>query len=133
MKKLSIGLRLTLWYLAIFALGELVFGAGMWFMLRESLYDIVDDQVESQMDDLKSFLAAQPRDSSLQNLRDAVKGTYAVEASRDYLALYDENGTVIYRSAFLEAHQAALIPPERIKRPSSNSRRLDGRPFRFLF
>jgi heavy metal sensor kinase len=133
MKKVSIGLRLTLWYLAIFALGELVFGAGMWFMLRESLYDIVDDQLESQMDDLKSFLAAQPRDSSLQNLRDAVKGTYAAEASRDYLALYDENGTIIYRSAFLEAHQAALIPPERIKRPSSNSRRLDGRPFRFLF
>jgi len=29
MKRLSIGMRLTLWYLAIFALGRLVFGAGM--------------------------------------------------------------------------------------------------------
>ena len=29
MRKLSIGLRLTLWYLAIFLLAELIFGAGM--------------------------------------------------------------------------------------------------------
>lgn len=132
MKKLSIGLRLTLWYLAIFALGELVFGAGMWFILRESLYDIVDDQVESQMDDLKTFLAAQSSDASLDNLREAVKNTYAAERSRDYLALYDENGTLIYRSAFLDAHQSALLPPQQVKRPMSNGRRLDGHPFRFL-
>ena len=65
MRKLSIGVRLTLWYLAIFALGELVFGAGVWFILRANLYDIVDDGIESEVDDLKSFLMLQKPDASL--------------------------------------------------------------------
>ncbi len=34
MKRLSIGLRLTLWYLAIFAVAQLLFGVGMWFVHR---------------------------------------------------------------------------------------------------
>ena len=42
MKRLSIGMRLTLWYLVIFALGELVFGLGMWLILRDSVFDMVD-------------------------------------------------------------------------------------------
>ena len=46
MKRLSIGVRLTLWYLAIFALGEVVFGVGMWFILRDSVFDMVDDDIE---------------------------------------------------------------------------------------
>jgi hypothetical protein len=59
MRKLSIGVRLTLWYLAIFALAQLIFGAGMWVILRHHLYDLVDDGLEAQIDDLKSFLEAQ--------------------------------------------------------------------------
>ena len=47
MKKLSIGVRLMAWYIAIFALGEILFGASMWFILRNNLYDLVDDQLES--------------------------------------------------------------------------------------
>src|ERR1039458_4449938 len=41
MRRLSIGVRLTLWYLAIFALAQILFGAGMWFILRHNLYDLV--------------------------------------------------------------------------------------------
>ena len=49
MTKLSIGMRLTLWYLAIFAGAQLIFGAGMWFVLRHHVYDLVDDRLESTM------------------------------------------------------------------------------------
>ena len=55
MKRLSIGVRLTLWYLAIFAFAQFVFGAGMWFILRHNVYDMVDDDLENQVEDLKSF------------------------------------------------------------------------------
>ena len=51
MRKLSIGMRLTLWYVAIFAVGELVFGASMFLILRHNLYDLVDDGLESQIED----------------------------------------------------------------------------------
>ncbi len=54
MRKLSIGMRLTLWYLAIFALAQVVFGAGMWLVLRHHLYDLVDDNREREVDDLNN-------------------------------------------------------------------------------
>ena len=72
MRKLSIGVRLTLWYLAIFALAQLIFGAGMWVILRHHLYDLVDDGLEAQVDDLKSFLEAQKKDASIAKLQEEV-------------------------------------------------------------
>jgi len=131
MRRLSIGVRLTLWYLAIFALAQIVFGAGMWFILRHNLYDLIDDGLETQVDDLKNFLQSQPKDRPIAKLQEEVNETYALEHSGDYLEVYAENGQLIYRSAFLEAHQSALLPPDQIKRPIMRNRRIDGRPFRF--
>jgi heavy metal sensor kinase len=133
MKRLSIGVRLTLWYLAIFALGELVFGLGMWFILRENLYDMVDDDVENQVEDLKAFLQAQPRDAPVSKLREEVNETYAKSHWGDYLALYAGSGEQIYSSTFLQAHSSILLAPNRVKESVGQSRRIDGRVFRFLF
>ncbi|HEY3616964.1 MAG TPA: hypothetical protein VGK96_09140, partial [Candidatus Sulfotelmatobacter sp.] len=132
MRRLSIGLRLTLWYLAFFALAQIVFGAGMWLILRHNLYDLVDDRLEEQVDDLKSFLRSQPRERSLAKLQEEVNETYAIEHSGNYLEVYAENGELIYRSAFLQAHPAALIPPDQVSGPILRSRKIDGRHFRFL-
>ncbi|MGB8061421.1 MAG: heavy metal sensor histidine kinase [Candidatus Sulfotelmatobacter sp.] len=133
MKHLSIGVRLTLWYLAIFALGELVFGAGMWFILRENLYDMVDDDLESQVDDLKSFLESQKKDVSIAKLQEEANETYTIEHSGDYLAVYAENGELIYRSAFLEAHPQLLLPAGQIKQARSRSQKIGGQHFRFIY
>jgi heavy metal sensor kinase len=133
MRRLSIGVRLTLWYLAIFALAQLVFGAGMWFILRRNLYDIVDDGLEAQVDDLKNFLRSQPKDRSIAKLQEEVNEAYAIEHSGDYLELYAENNQLIYRSPFVQAHQSALLPPDQVNRPILRSRRIDGRRFRFAF
>lgn len=133
MKRLSIGVRLTLWYLAVFALGEFVFGLGVWIILRHNLYDMVDDDLETQVEDLKTFLGKQKNEATVAELQQAVNRTYSIEHSGDYLALFAESGEPIYRSAFFEAHPSVLIPPDQVKRPNSRSRRMDGRPFRFLF
>ncbi len=133
MKRLSIGVRLMLWYVAIFALGELAFGAGMWFILRQNLYDLVDDGIESQVDDLKSFLEAQKKDATVAKLREEVDESYSIEHTGDYLAIYNESGESIYQSAILQAHPSVLIPPDQVKRPLTKSRRIDGKPFRFRF
>jgi len=133
MKRLSIGVRLTLWYLAIFALGELVFGAGMWFILRQNLYDMVDDDLESQVDDLKSFLQSQKKDASIAKLREEVNETYSIEHSGDYLAVYAENGELIYRSVFLEGHPQMLLPAEQIKQARSHNQKFGRQHFRFLY
>ena len=114
MKRLSIGVRLMLWYLAIFALGEILFGASMWFILRTNLYDLVDDQLESQIEDVKSFLQAQKKDASITRLQAELNETYAIEHSGDFLQISLESGEVLYRSPFLESHQSILLPPGQI-------------------
>jgi heavy metal sensor kinase len=133
MRRLSIGVRLTIWYLAIFALAQLVFGAGMWFILRHNLYDLVDDGLEEQVDDLRNFLRSQPKDRPLAKLQEEVNETYAIEHSGEYLEVYAENDRLIYRSSFLQAHPSALLPPDQVKRPTLRSRKIDDRPFRFSF
>ena len=133
MRRLSIGVRLTIWYLAIFALAQLVFGAGMWFILRHNLFDLVDDGLEEQIDDLKNFLQSQPKDRPLAKLQEEVNETYAIEHSGEYLEVYAENDRLIYRSSFLQAHPSVLLPPDQVKRPILRSRKIDDRPFRFSF
>lgn len=133
MKRLSIGVRLMLWYVAIFALGELVFGATMFFILRANLYDLVDDEVENQIDDLKNFLQAQRKDISAAELREEITKAYGIEHSGDFLALYLDSGEPLYRSAFLQSHESVLIPFERVNRPIYRTRRVGEQPFRFIY
>ncbi|MBZ5682499.1 MAG: heavy metal sensor histidine kinase [Acidobacteriia bacterium] len=132
MRKLSIGLRLTLWYLAIFALAQLVFGAGMWFVLRNHVYDLVEDDLEGQVDDLEKFLQAQRKDVSVAKLQEEVQQTYVLEHSGDYLQVYAGNGVWIYRSAFLQQHPLPPVDPAAVRDTSFEDRKLDGRPFRFV-
>ena len=133
MKRLSIGVRLMLWYVAIFALGELVFGASMWLILRHNLYDIVDDSLESQVEDLKNFYESQKKDATVAKLQEETNESYGIEHSGDYLEVRIESGEVVYRSEFLQAHQAVLLPADQIKRQMLRSRDIQGRPFRFIF
>ena len=132
MKKLSIGVRLTLWYLTIFAVAQLVFGAGMWLMLRQHLFDLVDDSIEEEVDDLRSFLQTMGPDPAIDKLKAGVNETYGIEHLGNYLAVYAQNGELIYCAAFLQKHPLAIAQPARVDHPLFANRRFDHRPYRFL-
>ena len=108
MRRLSIGLRLTLWYLTIFALAQLAFGAGMWFLLRHHLYELVDNALRGQIEDLENCMAAQDKDATITKLQEEVSEVYLLEHSGDYLELSAENDALIYRSSFLQTHPVKL-------------------------
>lgn len=133
MKRLSIGVRLTLWYLVIFALGEVVFGVGMWFILRDSLFDMVDDDLESQVDDLSRLLSTQSKDVPLARLQALMKEAYGSEHWGDYLAVYSHSGQPIYVSASLQAHPSVVPPAQDVQKTEFTTRMIDGRHFRFAF
>jgi heavy metal sensor kinase len=132
MKKLSIGLRLTLWYVAIFAVAQAIFGVGMWFILRNHVYDLVDDNLEGQVEDLKHFLQAQKKDISLAKLKEEVNEEYDLEHSGDYLQIYLGHGDWLYQSAFLREHPLAPWEPDSIKRASLQNRRFGRKTLRFI-
>jgi heavy metal sensor kinase len=130
-KKLSIGLRLTLWYLAIFLLAELIFGAGMWLILRQNLFDIADRALEDQAADLQRFLEAR-KDMPTAQLKAEISEDYKIERSEDYLQISDAKGEFIYRSQFLEEHPLPQVSLDDLDRPLYNSRKLGRERFRVL-
>lgn len=132
MKKLSIGLRLTLWYLAIFAVAQAIFGAGMWVILRTHMYDLVDDTLESQVEDLKHFLQAQPKEISLVKLKAEVTEEYDLERPGNFLQVYLGNGEWMYRSAFLREHPLAPSEPNSLKRASFQNHQFGKKKLRFI-
>ena len=131
MRRLSIGLRLTLWYLAIFLLAELIFGVGMWFILRQNVYDIADQVLKDQASDLERFLQAR-QDVSTPELEAELSEDYKIESSEDYLQISDADGDSIYRSRFLEDYPLPPVPVDPQGKPRYENRKLGHRSFRFI-
>ena len=109
MNKWSIGVRLTVWYLVIFATAQLIFGAGMWFLAQRSLYRITDNALRAQIDDLSNFLKAQKKNATVAKLQEEVGEAYVLEHSGDYLQIYDDtDGTWIFRADIVQ--RSGLAP-----------------------
>ena len=132
MKRLSIGLRLTLSYLIIFAVAQAIFGFGMWVSLKRHLYDIADDALEDQIDDMQHFLLAQYKDASVAKLQEEITETYVLEHEGDYLQVRDEQGDWIYRAAFLEKNNVNAPSISDLQNRLFEDRRISGRRFRFV-
>ena len=131
MKKWSIGVRLTLWYLVLFAVAQLIFGIGMWFLARRSLYRITDDALQGQIDDLTNFLKAQKKNASVAKLQEEVAEAYLLEHSGDYLQIYDDSdGAWIFRADFLKQHALTALAG-RLTHAHYRNEQL-GRPLRFV-
>jgi heavy metal sensor kinase len=131
LSRLSIGMRLTLWYLAIFLLAEFVFGAGMWLILRKNLYDIADATLEGQAADLERFLEAH-KDASTAQLHAEISEDYKIERSEDYLQITEASGKTIYRSRFLEEHSLSPVSLDQLREPVYENLKLGKLPFRIL-
>jgi heavy metal sensor kinase len=130
-KRLSIGLRLTLWYLLIFLLAEVIFGVGMWLILRQNLFDIADAALEGQAADLQRFLLAR-KDVPTAQLQSEISEDYKIESSEDYLQINDASGNTLYRSHFFEEHPLPPLPFDDLDRPLYQNRRLGHERFRLL-
>jgi heavy metal sensor kinase len=132
MRRLSIGLRLTLWYLGIFAAAQLLFGVGMWLVLRQDLYSIADNSLTIQIEDLTNFLKAQKKNATVAKLQEEVSEAYVLEHSGDFLQNYDGDGNWIFRAATLEKNGFAPVAPTAIKSLSFQNRQLGNKSFRFI-
>ncbi len=136
MTRLSIGLRLTIWYLAIFALGQFAFGAGMWLALRHHLVSIVDDSLRDQTEDLRSFLESQKKTADLAKFQEEVTETYSQAHAGEYLVVFTSAGDPVYVSDFLK--KDAFATPSLPHRTGSGTivpfedRVTRGKPLRFF-
>jgi heavy metal sensor kinase len=131
-KKLSIGVRLTLWYLLLFAAAQLVFATGMWFFARRSLYRITDGALQAQIDDLTNFLEAQKKNATVAKLQEEVAEAYLIEHSGDYLQIHDDSDSAwIFRADFLRQHALDPATNGLLTQPHYRDEQL-GRSLRFV-
>jgi len=134
--KLSIGLRLSLWYVLIFALAQCVFGAGMYVVLRHHLRVIVQDSLHEEMQDLRSVLQALKPGLNPSQLREEVTEAYAQDHAGEYLQIFTAQGETIYLSDFLAKHPLQPIPESDLRAKSEErrfeDRKMEGKRFRFL-
>jgi heavy metal sensor kinase len=132
-KKLSIGSRLTLWYLAIFAAAQLLFGVAMWVALQQKLYSAADRALKAQVEDLTNFLKSQKKKNmTIAKLREEASEAYDLEHSGDFLQVYDQDGNWIFRAPSLEKNQIAPAAAVAITGRSFQNVLLANRPFRFV-
>lgn len=132
MKRLSIGLRLTLWYLGVFAVAQTIFGVGMWFILRENLHDIADGALANEVEDVRRFLEGQRTDGTLAEFQKTVTDEYSAEAGGDYLQIVDADGNWIYRSPALAEHNFPAILPSLLRKRIHKDALLGKESFRFV-
>jgi heavy metal sensor kinase len=132
MRQISIGLRLTICYVGIFALAQLIFGLGMWLILRESLHDIVDTTLAAQVEDVRRFMGGLQSDLTVADLRNDVTEEYSAETGGDYLQITDADGNWIYRSPLLAQEEFAAVSPSMLHKPLYKDTPLRKQPFRFV-
>jgi heavy metal sensor kinase len=132
LKRLSIGLRLTFWYLGIFAIAQLIFGVGMWYILRDNLRDVADSGLAGQVEDVRRFLEAQHADATVDEIRGSVTEEYSAEAGGDYLQIMDSDGNWIYRSSAFSKLPLAGIPPSLVHKRIRTDARIGKEPFRVM-
>jgi heavy metal sensor kinase len=131
-RRLSIGLRLTLWYLSIFALAQLVFGIGMWLILRENMRQLSTASLAREVQDVQRFLDSQASHEPVDALREALTEEYSAEADGDYLQIRDADGHWLYRSPLLTKQEFPPVTPAVPGKPSFQDIRLGDNRFRFV-
>ncbi len=131
MKKLAIGLRLTLWFLGIFLLAEIIVGVGMWLTLRQHLFAIADTALDGQSADLQRFLFARENLPPAQ-LQAEIAEACKIERSRDYLQISEHNGNLIYRSRLFADHPLPQLSLDDLDRPLYENRKIGPERFRVL-
>jgi heavy metal sensor kinase len=132
LKRLSIGVRLTFWYLGIFAVAQAIFGVGMWFILRENLHEVADSGLSTQVEDVRRFMDGLPADATVDDVRGAVTEEYSAEVGGDYLQIVDSDGNWIYRSRDFAKQQFPAIAPSMLQKTLRRDARFGNQPFRVM-
>lgn len=110
----AIRVRLTVWYLAILALGLGALGLGSWFAMRASLFHAIDDGLEDRIEGVEKFMNEQIASLSLLEIRDEFREHSVLGPGGDLFQVCNQTGEWLYRSLPLENNRVAIRLPDRL-------------------
>lgn len=94
----SMGSRLTLWYAGVFGLALLCFGLGIWFALRHSLYEAVDESLRDRVEGVRQFIEQESSWLTIEEIRDEFREHSVLGPGGDLFQVRDVQGNWLYRS-----------------------------------
>jgi len=128
MLRLSIRLRLTLWYSAVLLLGLLLFAYGMWLALQQHLVSGIDVRLAQTAEGLGILLASEETFPDLDHLQEEIAEYLKEVPTRSLIQLRMDTGQEVFSSA-----NPPFVPPDRTSNvPVFWTVHRDGNPFRIL-
>lgn len=120
MKSLSIRVRLSLWYFAMFASAAALLSATSLWMLRRSMEVTEYHELQERADDVQLLLQHEDPRQTLEALRKDFTAMYSIKDDGKYLQVRDRDGNWIFRSKRMilqnpYPQQPASIPPQGIQ------------------
>src|SRR5262245_45218302 len=98
MMPISVRMRLTLAYSLILTLTLGLFGAGLFFVMKRSVYAAVDEDLQARLEGVQRLMQrAIPRMSG-QELREEFREHSGLRPGGDMLQVWDERGNVVFES-----------------------------------
>ena len=110
MKRVSIRLKLTAWYVAILFAGLSLFGIAAFVAMRKGIEKSVDENLEGQASGIEEVMGRVLQEEPVR-LRDELREHQELREQADFLQVSDQNGHWIYRSRLMTHYD----PPVPIK------------------
>ena len=106
MDRLSLRIRLTLWYSLAFATTLLCIGTASLWMVHRAIDDLEKQELQQRVRSVARFLEARPAYEPATQRNDAMTADYDVSHGTKWLQIIDEHGNWLYRSP----HVASVFP-----------------------
>jgi heavy metal sensor kinase len=126
MGKVSIRLRLTLWYSVVLLLGLALFGLGMWFALEQRLIAGVDSRLTQRVQGLQTVFATEGGTKDRRQLQEEISEFAGEVPDGVLIQLRDAAGTLVLPSPDQPPFPSRPAPSQ----PASWTVDRDGRSFR---
>jgi heavy metal sensor kinase len=105
-ERLSLRVRLTLWYSLVFAAALFCIGAASLWMVHRATDDLEQNELQQRVRSVRRFLEARPDHETPAQMHDAMTADYDVSHGSKWLQVIDEHGNWLYRSP----HVAEVYP-----------------------
>jgi heavy metal sensor kinase len=132
MKLASIRVRLTAWYFAVLAITLSLFGAGMFFIMRESVHTAVDDELMTRFNGVRRFTQAVfQRSRSIEDVQYELREHSGLKPGGDLMQVSDGSGKWVFQSRSIRSYNVpigSLLGDQ----PQLKTIDVDGSPLRIL-
>jgi heavy metal sensor kinase len=114
MKRRSLRFQLTAWYTAVVALTLGLAGAGVWWLVRQSIIETVDKDLRSRVESFRGFLNRLASDPDSGSLPEELAEHAAVSSAGTQYRVADHAGRWVYRSPGTMAWKASAAEPAKL-------------------